>query len=88
MDDAQAVGFGEAIADLFADTQDATAQLPDIRITVLRSSPATYSMVMKWAPSASSEIEHPADVPVPDLPGELELVREPLDRLVRRRSRA
>ena len=28
-----------------------------------------------------ADVEHPADIPVPDLPGQLELVRETLDRL-------
>ena len=47
VDDAQPVGFLQALADLRAiDTAVAIASLPDFRIIALRSSPETYSIVM------------------------------------------
>ena len=83
MDDSQPVGFFQALADLPGDRHRfpgrQASHLPDQTPEVL---PGDVFHGDKVRPRILHELVHLADVPVGDLPGQLELVVEPFDRLL------
>jgi hypothetical protein len=82
VDDAEAVGFGQSLADLIGDINGLPRaeppHHPDHALQVLAAD-VLHGDVMRALVFA--EVVHPADVLVRDLPGRPELVAEPLDRL-------
>ena len=81
MDDAQPVGLGQPVADLPGDgNRRSEGKLLDLLIRLFRSSPATYSMVMKDVPGFA-QVVHAADIAVRDHAGDLEFLAESVDRL-------
>ena len=86
MDDAQMMGLHQAFADLLGDrhgpARPELAGLPDEFLQILAGNELHGD---EGRALGLAQVEHPADVPVADLAGELQLVREALDGL---RSRA
>src|SRR5512143_2189669 len=82
MDDAQMMGLREPFADLFGDrhgpARPELAGLPDELLQVL----SRYELHGDEGRALGlPQVEHPADVPVTDPAGQLQLVREALDGL-------
>ncbi len=82
VDDAVAVGLGQAFRDLARDRHGpAGRQLADLADEALEVLAVDVFHGDERRPVRPADVEHPADVPVDDRAGRLELVAEALDRL-------
>ena len=81
MNDAQAVGFGQSLADLLGNgrllSQSLVGHLPDKTLQILACHIFHGDEV---GPFIITQVKHPADIPVGDHPGRFQFIAEPLDR--------